>query len=109
MSDPSELDALFHALADPTRREILSLLSDGERSTGVLAEAFPQSRPAISKHLAVLRDARLVSRRKEGRRRMYRIRPDRLERAHAWLSAWAPFWKESLARLKDHVEREEEP
>lgn len=108
MADPTELDELFQALSDATRREILSLLSEGERTTGVIAEAFPQSRPAISKHLSVLVDAGLVERRKQGRNRLYRLRAEPLERAHAWLLRWRPFWRESLSRLKSHIEEEGE-
>ena len=106
MNDTADLDTLFHALADPTRRDILSLLSDGERATGVIAAAFPQTRPAISKHLRVLREARLVNSRKVGRQQLHRLSPQPLERAHAWLATWAPFWRESLSRLKQHLEEE---
>lgn len=106
MPAASELDHLFRALSDPTRREILALLASGEQSTGSLAGRFPQSRPAISKHLAVLCGAGLVERRSAGRNRLYRVRPERLERAHAWLSTWAPFWRDSLSSLKSHLEEE---
>jgi DNA-binding transcriptional ArsR family regulator len=106
MTETHRLDALFHALADPTRREILGLVAEGERSTGRIAESFPQSRPAISKHLRVLSEARLIVQRKAGRNRLYRLRAERLEEAHAWLTRWAPFWRESLSALKRHVEEE---
>lgn len=100
------LDDVFQALSDPTRREILSLLEEGERSTGTIAEVFPVSRPAISKHLRVLHDARLVTRRKEGRNRLYALRPEPLAAAYRWLRHYRDFWEGSLSRLKSHVEED---
>lgn len=102
------LDPVFHALADDTRREILSILSGGERATGEIAERFELSRPAISKHLGVLVDADLVQRRKRGRNQLYVLRADPLERAYAWLSRYQEFWKVSLKALKSHIEESPE-
>jgi DNA-binding transcriptional ArsR family regulator len=98
------LNPVFHALADPTRREILGMLRSSERSTGAIADAFPLSRPTVSKHLKVLLDARLVERRKEGRNQLYTLRPQHLAEAHEWLSRYQRFWRRSLTRLKRHVE-----
>ena len=105
--DP-ELDEVFQALADPTRREILRLLEGGERATGEIAVEFPVSRPAVSRHLRVLYDAQMVTRRKEGRNRLYGLRPEALAEAWEWLARYRRFWRESLAGLKDHVEGAEE-
>lgn len=102
----SDLDTVFQALSDPTRREILRMLEEGERATGAIAEEFPVSRPAVSKHLRVLYDAELVTRRKEGRNRLYGLRPEPLAGAHAWLERYRRFWRESLAGLKRHLEEE---
>ena len=100
------LDPVYHALADPTRREILSLLREGDRSTGVLSERFALSRPTVSKHLRVLLDAELVSRRKKGRNQLYSLRPQPLSEAYEWIGAYQEFWRRSLANLKLHLEEE---
>jgi DNA-binding transcriptional ArsR family regulator len=104
----ANLDDVFHALSDPTRREILALLGQGERSTGRLADAFPLSRPAISKHLRVLHDAALVDRRREGRNQIYALRAEPMAGAFEWLSRYQRFWRTQLRRLKRHVEEEGE-
>lgn len=101
------LNAVFQALSDPTRRGILELLREGERSTGVIAERFPLSRPAISKHLGLLHEARLVRRRKEGRNQLYALEAEPLAEAYRWLEDYRRFWRSSLDRLKRHVEEEE--
>ncbi|NIP59248.1 MAG: metalloregulator ArsR/SmtB family transcription factor, partial [Gemmatimonadetes bacterium] len=69
------MDAVFRALSDPIRREILGILRAGERTTGELADRFPVTRPAVSRHLRVLHEARLVERRKEGRNQIYSLVP----------------------------------
>lgn len=97
-------DDVFKALADPTRREILSLLRQGRRSVGDLATNFHTSRPAISKHLRVLRDANLVKDTPEGTSRMCELNPEPLQRIDAWLDDYKKFWDRSLMRLKAHVE-----
>lgn len=105
MPAPASED-VFRAVADSTRRDILDLLRAGERPAGEIAEAFPVSRPAVSKHLSVLLDAELVERRKDGRRRLYRLNAAPLAEVEAWLSRYASFWRSSLERLKAHVEGE---
>lgn len=95
---------VFRAVADPTRREILDLLVGGERRAGEIADEFPVSRPAVSKHLRVLLEAELVERRKEGRRRVYRLNPEPLREVDAWISRYERFWRASLDRLKAHME-----
>jgi DNA-binding transcriptional ArsR family regulator len=79
MSDP------YSALAEPTRRRILELLHGRERSVSELVERFTLTQPAVSKHLLVLREAGLVAVRRDGRRRVYALRPEGLEQIRAWL------------------------
>lgn len=102
------MERILQALADPTRRRILDLLAEGERAAGEVAKAFPEiSRPAVSQHLAVLREVGLVSERPEGRRRIYRLEPEPLrELWEGWLSRYQKFWGDRLATLKHVVESE---
>ena len=95
---------VFEAIAQPTRREILRLLVDGELSAGSVASRFAVTQPAISQHLRVLREAGLVNERREGTRRLYRVRPEGLTDLHSFL---AGFFDERLERLKDAAEAEE--
>jgi len=83
-----DLDAVFQALSDPIRRDILGILRAGERTTGDLAERFPVTRPAVSRHLRVLHEASLVERRKEGRNQIYSLVPEPLEDARDWLDCY---------------------
>jgi len=99
-------EAIFHALADPTRREILELLRSAERSAGEVAERFPVSRPAISRHLRVLRQAGLVTRRKEAQSRIYRLEPEALREVDRWLDRYRVFWTARMHELKRYVEEE---
>lgn len=100
----------FAAIADPTRRSILELLRGRTLTAGEIAARFPQvSRPAISKHLKVLRQARLVQAVEQGREWHYRLDALPLgEIYRTWLSGFAPYWEESLERLKQQVEELEE-
>lgn len=95
---------VFEALAQPTRREILRLLSEGELSAGSVASRFDVTQPAISQHLKVLRNAGLVEDRRDGTRRLYRIRPDGLADLHTFLGDVLPA---GLDRLKQAAEAEE--
>jgi DNA-binding transcriptional ArsR family regulator len=97
--------AVFAALADPTRRQVLERLSTGGRSVGEIAAGLPVSRPAVSQHLKVLKEAGLVSDEAEGTRRVYRIDPHGLAEARAWLDR---FWDVALTAFKAEVERDEE-
>lgn len=99
-------EAVFGALADPTRRAVLDLLRRGSLPAGRIAQAFPVSRPAVSKHLRLLRRARLVEERRKGRLRVYRLNPDPLKAVDSWLSHYRAFWQMSLTNLKDFVESE---
>ncbi len=99
-------NAAFNALADPTRRAVLELLRSGNRAAGEIARAFPVSRPAISRHLRLLRRARLVEERREGRNRIYRLNVAPLKAVDSWLSRYRVFWQSSLRDLKAFVEAE---
>lgn len=98
---------VFHAVADPTRRLILDRLKMGNAPVHVLAEGLPMSRPAVSKHLKVLRDANLVRETKEGRERLYALNPQPLRDVASWVEGYRSFWATNLQSLKAFLEREE--
>ena len=93
------LDRIFHALADPTRRAILARLRAGEATVGRLSEPFPVSFAAVSKHLGVLERAGLVTREARGRERICRMNPAALGDARAWLEFHERFWSDRLDAL----------
>src|SRR5271155_4264433 len=99
-------ETTFQALADPTRRAVLDLLRRGSQPAGEIAHAFPVSRPAISKHLRLLRRAHLVREHREGRHRVYDLNPEPLRAVDSWLDQYRSFWKLNLANLKTFVEAE---
>ncbi len=99
-------EATFQALADPTRRAVLDLLRRGSQPAGEIAHAFPVSRPAISKHLRLLRRAHLVREHREGRHRVYDLNPEPLRAVDSWLEQYRSFWKMNLTNLKTFVEAE---
>jgi DNA-binding transcriptional ArsR family regulator len=101
---PSPADAVFAALADRTRRDLLDLLRGGEHPVHALAAAFHVTRPAISQHLRVLRDAGLVAEARVGRERFYRLQADRLREVAAWLRYYETFWAEHLDALGAHLD-----
>lgn len=90
----------FTALADPTRRQIIESLATGENSFGDLADKFEMSRPAVSQHLKVLKDAGLVTARADAQRRIYRLSDDGLDEIEAWLSRVRDFWSRRLDTLE---------
>ncbi len=96
--------AVFRAVADPTRRAILDMLLEGERTVGEIAERFAVSRPAVSKHLRILRGARLVRARREGRHRLCTLDPEPLRAVDAWLDGYRREWRSRLTRLKQYAE-----
>ncbi|MBZ5562650.1 MAG: metalloregulator ArsR/SmtB family transcription factor [Acidobacteriia bacterium] len=98
--------ATFRALADPSRRAVLDLLRRGSLSAGQIAQSFPVSRPAVSKHLRLLRRANLVEERRQGRNRIYRLNPGPLRAVDSWLEQYRMFWQTSLTNLKALVESE---
>ena len=95
----------LEALADPTRRRIVELLADGERSAGELAAEFPTSRPGVSRHLRVLREQGLVHVRDDGRRRLYSLDPRPLADLDEWLSRYRSFWTNRLDALEIEIRR----
>ena len=99
-------EAVFGALADPTRRAVLDLLRRGNLPAGRIAQAFPVSRPAVSKHLRLLRRARLVEERRQGRHRVYQLNPGPLRAVDNWLNRYRAFWQSSLTSLRAFVEAE---
>ena len=99
-------EATFQALADPTRRAVLDLLRRGAQPAGQIAGAFPVSRPAISKHLRLLRRAHLVREHREGRNRVYQLNPEPLRAVDSWIEEYRVFWTQSLNNLKAFVEAE---
>jgi DNA-binding transcriptional ArsR family regulator len=100
-----ELDAVFAALADPTRRAIVAHLAKGEASVSDLAAPFDMSLPGVTKHLAVLERAGLVTGRKVGRVRRCRLVPRRLRDAERWAHKYRVFWETRMQSLADHLER----
>jgi DNA-binding transcriptional ArsR family regulator len=98
------VEAALKAIAAPRRREILTLVRDDELSAGAIAAHFDVSRPAVSQHLTVLKEAGLVSERRNGTRRLYRARPEGLAELKEFLEA---FWDVRLEALKREAEREE--
>jgi DNA-binding transcriptional ArsR family regulator len=95
------LNTTFAALADPTRRAIIARLASGEASVAELAEPFPISQPAISKHLKVLERAGLISRGQDAQRRPRRLEAKPLAEATEWLERYREFWEENYQRLDD--------
>ena len=93
---------MFKALSDPTRRQVLERLADGPRAVGDIAVGLPVSRPAVSQHLKVLKEAGLVSDRQEGARRIYAIDPKGLGAMRAWLDQ---FWDVALKAFAAEAER----
>ena len=102
-----ESHAVFQALADPTRREILDALRSGGQPVGRLSGKFPISRPAVYKHLCVLREAGLVRERKQGRERICELTPGPLRSVDEWLAHYRQFWSGKLQRLKQYVDSNE--
>jgi DNA-binding transcriptional ArsR family regulator len=94
-----DLDGVFHALADPTRRAIIGALAAGPKTVGEISRPFHISLPAVSKHLKVLERARLVTRQVRGREHHCRLHPETLAPANDWLSFYSGFWGERLNAL----------
>ncbi|MEJ8546268.1 metalloregulator ArsR/SmtB family transcription factor [Brevibacillus borstelensis] len=95
---------VFQAIADPTRREILKLLSEKELPISEITSHFPMSRTAVAKHLHILSEAELVRGRKVGREKRFRLHPEPLSELHEWLSYYEQFWTNRLSILKHVVE-----
>jgi DNA-binding transcriptional ArsR family regulator len=100
---PPNLDRVFGALADPTRRSIVARLATGEASIGEIARAYPITLQAVIKHLDVLEDAALVTRTKRGRTVGCALAAERLELASAWIAEQTRVWNERLDRLETYL------
>jgi DNA-binding transcriptional ArsR family regulator len=97
-------NAVFRAIADPTRRQILSLLRGGRHTVGEIASNFRTSRPAISKHLRLLRSSGLVVTQKQGTSQICGLNANPLRSVSAWLRDYEAFWGENLRSLKNYIE-----
>jgi DNA-binding transcriptional ArsR family regulator len=95
---------VFHAIADPNRRQLLDLLAAGDLPAQDLADRFEISFAAVSQHLKVLRDAGLVSRRADGRQRIYSLTPDRLRIVAEWTARYRGFWESRLKGLGKYLD-----
>src|SRR5438874_12144546 len=102
---PLQQNDVFHAIAHPARRAILVLLRGGEKPAGQLAEPFGVSFAAVSQHLKVLKDADLVSERREGRQRIYRLQPKPLKEAVSWIDELEVFFHARLEPLAAYLDR----
>ncbi|EHQ61645.1 ArsR family transcriptional regulator [Paenibacillus dendritiformis C454] len=109
MSSSAAKYDVFQAIADPTRREVLRLLADKEMPISQITSHFPISRTAIAKHLHILTEAELVSGRKVGREKIYRLHPEPLTELKDWLSFYERFWSNKLSILKHVVEQDTNP
>ena len=97
---------VFAAIGEPTRRRLLDLLGNGEQAVNRLAQPFRMTRPAISQHLRVLRHAGLVTVRRVGRERRYRLRAKPLEQVYDWVTHYERFWRKKLKALGDYLDRQ---
>jgi DNA-binding transcriptional ArsR family regulator len=101
---PDQLSTTFAALADPTRRAILARLAEGEATVNELAEPFPITLQAVSKHLKVLERAGLIARGRSAQLRPSRLQGDALKQASDWLADYRGFWDETFDRLGEHLQ-----
>jgi DNA-binding transcriptional ArsR family regulator len=100
------MHAALQALSEPHRMAILSMLADGERPAGDFVDALPIAQPTVSKHLSVLREAGLVTVRKDAQRRLYRLNPEPLKELDQWLARYRRFWTDRLDALEAHLDKE---
>jgi len=108
LAAPALKHDVFQAIADPTRRRMLTLLADKEMPIAAISECFPITRTAVNKHLHVLSDAGLVSSKKVGRETRYRLQPEPLVEIKQWLNFFEQYWDEKLFALKMFVESDDE-
>ncbi|MCL4871099.1 MAG: winged helix-turn-helix domain-containing protein [Anaerolineae bacterium] len=94
---------VFNAVAEPQRREILDLLARGERSVNEITTSLGLKQPQVSKHLRVLSEVGLVTVRKDGKQRLYRLRGETLKPIHEWVSSFEHIWNERLDRLEQYL------
>ena len=100
------MHAALQALSEPHRMAILSMLADGERPAGDFVDALPIAQPTVSKHLSVLREAGLVTVRKDAQRRLYSLNPAPLKELDQWLARYRRFWTDRLDALEAHLDKE---
>lgn len=105
MQQVDQLSAVFGALADPTRRAILMRLTQGDANVAELSRPFSMSQPAVSRHLRVLEDAGLISRRRHATARLSHLEAEPLKVATTWLVGYRQYWEESFERLNDLLVR----
>ncbi len=105
----TNLDAVFHALSDGTRRAILRDITKKQKTVNEIAEPYPMSLAAVSKHLRVLERARLIERERKGTFRMVRLKAETLQAAQDWLAYYETFWTDRLDSLQRHLETAETP
>jgi DNA-binding transcriptional ArsR family regulator len=103
MARSSTTSDVFNAIGDVHRREILDVLTAGEKAVGTIVTDLALSQPQVSKHLRVLSEVGLVSCRAEGRRRLYRLEPAHLRPLHDWLAKYEQAWNERLDRMDDYL------
>jgi DNA-binding transcriptional ArsR family regulator len=102
----SSIDALFAALANPTRRDVLDLLLAGPLPASDIAGRFDMARPSVSEHLRVLREAGLVRERRDGRLRVYGVAAEPLAQLRDWLTPYERFWRGALSDLSDYLDED---
>jgi DNA-binding transcriptional ArsR family regulator len=103
---PIQENDVFHAIGHPARRAILVMLKDGERAAGEVAKPFRMTFPAVSQHLRVLVEAKLVSARRNGRQRLYRLHPKPLQGVVSWIDEFAVFFGERLDALGEYLDHQ---
>jgi len=100
--------AIFRAIADPTRRQVISLLAKRDMTVSDVASRFDMSRPAVAKHLGILQAADLIRTERKGREVVNRLNPEALKSAADWLDHFSPFWDDKLMKLKHAVENDDD-
>jgi DNA-binding transcriptional ArsR family regulator len=103
------MESAFAIVAEPNRRAILSLLASSERSVGEIERQLRMTQPTVSKHLRVLREAGFVEATVDAQRRLYRLRPEPLQKLDAWLEQFRRFWSDQVDALERHLDRVDPP
>ena len=107
MPRASTISDAFNAIAEPRRRQILEFIAADERSVGEIADELELGQPSVSKHLQVLLNVDLVTRRRDGRRTLYRTNSETLKTIHDWSGMFAQHWRGQLRRIKAHAEEKQ--
>ncbi len=106
-SSTARLDSVFHALADPTRRQILRGLTSSEKTVGQIARPHKMSLAAVSKHLKVLESAELIARERRGSFHIVRLKAKSLKPAEEWIAFYSRYWNQQFDKLEQYLEGEE--